>query len=111
MPQRRSSSPRAELDDLSRRQADVADVCARIFKALDALLQKEGIHELNLEQMIALGISRVFDEPPYPKAVGPLEEGDTDQILRGLQNPKIVGPSALREPSRLEMSGGNRQAK
>jgi hypothetical protein len=52
MPQRRSSSPRAELDDISRRQADVADVCARIFKALDPLLQKEGIHELNLERMI-----------------------------------------------------------
>ncbi len=52
MPQRRSSSPRAKLDEISRRQADAADVCARIFKALDPLLQKEGIHELNLQRMI-----------------------------------------------------------
>jgi hypothetical protein len=47
-----------ELDDLSRKQADVADACGRIFKALNPLLKREGIHELNLEQMIFSRISK-----------------------------------------------------
>jgi hypothetical protein len=58
MPKRRTNSPRAELDEVSRRQEDLADVCARIFKALNPLLRKEGIRELNLEQMIFSRISK-----------------------------------------------------
>jgi hypothetical protein len=37
---------------LSHGQADIADACSRIFKTLDPLLKKEGIHKLNLERMI-----------------------------------------------------------
>ena len=52
MAKRRNISSEAELDELGRSQTDVADACGRIFKALDPLLQKERIHELNLERMI-----------------------------------------------------------
>ena len=52
MPQRRTNSPRAGLDELTRKQADLADSYARIFKALDPLLRKERVHKPTFKHMI-----------------------------------------------------------
>jgi hypothetical protein len=58
MPQKSDTSSRTELNELSRKQAEVAEACARIFKALDPLLRKERVGKLNLERMIFSRMSK-----------------------------------------------------
>jgi hypothetical protein len=58
MPQKSDTSSRTELNELSRKQAEVAEACGRIFKALDPLLRKERVGKLNLERMIFSRMSK-----------------------------------------------------